>query len=99
VVTARPSALPAEPVRLLDDLAAERAPTLQLQPLSSDDVAVIARQVLGASPGPQRAARDAPARTPKYRFAPSSRRSGTSYLPPPLTEGSARDNSKAGLLI
>src|SRR6516165_201453 len=52
VVTARPSPLPAEVVRLLDDLAAGGARTLQLQPLKSDDVAVLARHVLGASPGP-----------------------------------------------
>ncbi|HMJ80414.1 MAG TPA: AAA family ATPase, partial [Candidatus Dormibacteraeota bacterium] len=52
VVTARPSPLPAEVVRLLDDLAAGGARTMQLQPLKPDDVAVLARHVLGASPGP-----------------------------------------------
>ena len=52
VVTARPSPQPSEVVRLLDDLAAAGARTLQLQPLKSDDVAVLARQMLGASPGP-----------------------------------------------
>src|SRR6516165_6175963 len=52
VVTARPSPLPAEVVRLLDDLAAGGARALQLQPLKSDDVAMLARDVLGASPGP-----------------------------------------------
>jgi DNA-binding CsgD family transcriptional regulator/tetratricopeptide (TPR) repeat protein len=52
VVTARPSPLPAEVVRLLDDLAAGGARTVQLQPLKSDDVAVLACHVLGASPGP-----------------------------------------------
>jgi DNA-binding CsgD family transcriptional regulator/tetratricopeptide (TPR) repeat protein len=52
VVTARPSPLPAEVVRLLDDLSAGGARTLQLQPLKSGDVAVLARHVLGASPGP-----------------------------------------------
>jgi DNA-binding CsgD family transcriptional regulator/tetratricopeptide (TPR) repeat protein len=52
VVTARPSPQPAEVVRLLDDLAAGGARTLQLQPLESDDVAVLAGHVLGASPGP-----------------------------------------------
>ena len=52
VVTARPSPLPAEVVRLLDDLAAGGARTLHLQPLKSDDVAVLAGHVLGASPGP-----------------------------------------------
>jgi DNA-binding CsgD family transcriptional regulator len=39
-------------VRLLDDLAAGGARTLQLQPLKSGEVAVLARHVLGASPGP-----------------------------------------------
>ena len=52
VVTARPSPLPAEVARLLDDLAAGGARTLQLQPLKPDDVAVLACHVLGASPGP-----------------------------------------------
>jgi predicted ATPase len=52
VVTARPSALPAEVVRLLDDLVAVGARTLQLQPLKVDDVAVLAFHVLRASPGP-----------------------------------------------
>ena len=52
VVTARPSPLPVEVVRLLDDLAAGGASTVQLQPLKSDDVAVLAGQVIGASPGP-----------------------------------------------
>jgi DNA-binding CsgD family transcriptional regulator/tetratricopeptide (TPR) repeat protein len=52
VVTARPSPLPAEVVRLLDDLAAGGARALRLQPLKSGDVAVLARHVLGASPGP-----------------------------------------------
>src|SRR6516165_58635 len=52
VVTARPSPLSADVVRLLDDLAAGGAGTLHLQPLKSDDVAVLACHVLGASPGP-----------------------------------------------
>jgi DNA-binding CsgD family transcriptional regulator len=52
VVTARPSPLPAEVVRLLDDLAAGGARALELQPLTSADVAVLAGRVLGASPGP-----------------------------------------------
>jgi DNA-binding CsgD family transcriptional regulator/tetratricopeptide (TPR) repeat protein len=52
VVTARPSPLSAEVVRLLDDLAAGGARTLQLRPLKPGDVAVLARHVLGASPGP-----------------------------------------------
>ena len=52
VVTARPSPLPAEVVRLLDDLAAGGARTLRLQPLKPDEVAVLAADMLGASPGP-----------------------------------------------
>src|SRR5215831_4199798 len=52
VVTARPSLLPAEVARLLDDLAAGGACTLQLQPLKSGEVAVLAGRVLGAPPGP-----------------------------------------------
>lgn len=52
VVTARPSPLPAEVARLFDDLAAGGAHTMHLQPLKSDDVAVLACHVLGASPGP-----------------------------------------------
>jgi len=52
VVTARPSPLPAEVVRLLDDLAATGARTLRLQPLRPDEVAVLAAGMLGASPGP-----------------------------------------------
>jgi len=56
VVTARPSPLPAEAARLLDDLAAGGARTMQLQPLKPGDVAVLACHVLGASPGPALAA-------------------------------------------
>jgi DNA-binding CsgD family transcriptional regulator/tetratricopeptide (TPR) repeat protein len=52
VVTARPSPLQAEVVQLLDDLAAAGARTMQPQPLKLDDVAVLARQELGATPGP-----------------------------------------------
>jgi DNA-binding CsgD family transcriptional regulator len=52
VVTVRPSPLSAEVVRLLDDLASGGAHTLRLEPLNSDEVAVLARQMLGASPGP-----------------------------------------------
>jgi DNA-binding CsgD family transcriptional regulator/tetratricopeptide (TPR) repeat protein len=52
VVTARPSPLPSEVVRLLDDLAAEGARSLRLEPLEPDDVALLARQMLGAAPGP-----------------------------------------------
>jgi DNA-binding CsgD family transcriptional regulator/tetratricopeptide (TPR) repeat protein len=51
VVTARPSPQSAEVIRLLDDLAAGGARTLQLHPLKPGDVAVLARHVLGASPG------------------------------------------------
>jgi DNA-binding CsgD family transcriptional regulator/tetratricopeptide (TPR) repeat protein len=52
VVTARSSPLPAEVVRLVDDLAAGGALTLQLQPLTSGEVAVLAGHLLGVSPGP-----------------------------------------------
>src|SRR5262249_51321529 len=52
VVTARPSPMPAEVVRLLDDLAAGGARTLHLQPLTSGEMAVLACPVLGAPPGP-----------------------------------------------
>jgi DNA-binding CsgD family transcriptional regulator/tetratricopeptide (TPR) repeat protein len=52
VVTARPSPLPAEVVRLLDDLAAGGGRTLRLQPLKPDEVAVLAADMLRASPGP-----------------------------------------------
>jgi DNA-binding CsgD family transcriptional regulator/tetratricopeptide (TPR) repeat protein len=51
VVTARPSPQSAEVIRLLDDLAAGGARALRLHPLKPDDVAVLARHVLGASPG------------------------------------------------
>lgn len=52
VVTARPSPLPADVARLLDDLAAGGARGVRLEPLTSDDVVVLAGQILGASPGP-----------------------------------------------
>jgi DNA-binding CsgD family transcriptional regulator len=52
VVTVRPSPLAPEVVRLLDDLAAAGGRTLQLQPLEPDDVALLARRMLGAFPGP-----------------------------------------------
>jgi len=52
VVTARPSPLPAEVVRLLDDLVAGGARTVHLQPLTFGEVAVLAGRVLGARPGP-----------------------------------------------
>ena len=53
VVTVRPSPLPAEVGRLLDDLAAGGARALQLDPLKPDQVSVLARQLVGASPGPR----------------------------------------------
>jgi DNA-binding CsgD family transcriptional regulator len=52
VVTARPAPQPAEVARLLDDLVAGGARTLQLQPLTSGEVAVLAGRVLGAPAGP-----------------------------------------------
>lgn len=52
VVTTRPSPLPPEVVRFLDDVVAGGARTLRLPPLTADEVAVLARQVLGAAPGP-----------------------------------------------
>lgn len=52
VLTTRPSPLSGEVVRLLDDLTGAGATTLRLQPLTSDDVAVLAGQLLGASAGP-----------------------------------------------
>jgi DNA-binding CsgD family transcriptional regulator len=53
VVTARPSPLPAEVVRLLDDLVAVGARTLQLEPLEPDELDLLARDVVGAAPGPR----------------------------------------------
>jgi DNA-binding CsgD family transcriptional regulator len=52
VVTTRPSPLSAEAVRLLEDLAAGGVRTIRLGPLTSEDVAELACQVLGAPPGP-----------------------------------------------
>jgi DNA-binding CsgD family transcriptional regulator len=52
VVTTRPSPLPADVVRFLDDVAAAGARTLRLHPLSPDEVAVLARALLGHAPGP-----------------------------------------------
>lgn len=52
VVTTRPSPLPGDVARLLDDLAAGGGRTLRLQPLTADDVAALASHVLGAPPGP-----------------------------------------------
>ncbi len=52
VVTARLSPLPPEVARLLEDLAAGGGRTLRLQPLHADEVALLAADVLGASPGP-----------------------------------------------
>lgn len=52
VLTARTAPQPAEVVRLLDDLAAEDGHILRLRPLEPDEVALLARDVLGAAPGP-----------------------------------------------
>ena len=52
VVTTRPSPLSAEAVRLLDDLASAGARSIQLRPLTSNDVAELACRVLGAPPAP-----------------------------------------------
>jgi DNA-binding CsgD family transcriptional regulator len=52
VVTARPSPLPNEVGRFLDDVVAGGARTLALQPLTSDEVDRLARQVIGGVPGP-----------------------------------------------
>jgi len=52
VVTARSSPQPVQLERLVDDLVAGGARRLQLQPLSSDEVAGLARDQLGAPPGP-----------------------------------------------
>jgi len=52
VVTTRPSPLPAEVVRFLDDVVAGNAHTLRLHPLSPDEVAVLAGELLGHAPGP-----------------------------------------------
>ena len=52
VVTARPSPLSAEAVQLLDDLVAVGAHTVQLRPLTADDLAALACHELGAPPGP-----------------------------------------------
>src|SRR5262245_38299865 len=52
VVTARSSPRPPEVERLLDDLAAGGARTLQLGPLTNNDMTELARDVLGATPGP-----------------------------------------------
>jgi predicted ATPase len=51
VVTARPSPLSTEAARLLDDLSAAGARTLELRPLAPDDVVALARHALGAPPG------------------------------------------------
>ncbi|MFC5175171.1 helix-turn-helix transcriptional regulator [Nocardioides taihuensis] len=56
VVTTRPSPLPGDVVRLLDDLADEGGRTLRLQPLAPDQVAALAAHELGAPPGPGLAA-------------------------------------------
>ena len=53
VVTARPSPRSADVARLLEDLAAGGARVLNLLPLTPDEVALLAHQVLGAAPGPE----------------------------------------------
>jgi DNA-binding CsgD family transcriptional regulator len=52
VVTARPSPLSAEALRLIDDLATAGARALRLEPLTSRDVTALAGHALGAPPGP-----------------------------------------------
>ncbi len=52
VLTARPSPMSPALARLLDDLAVAGARTVELRPLTADDVAMLAGHVLGASPGP-----------------------------------------------
>lgn len=52
VVTARPSPLSAEAVRLLDDLVAAGGHSVRLRPLTSTDVEALGSHVLGAAPGP-----------------------------------------------
>ncbi len=52
VVTARPAPRSAEADRLLDDLADGGAQHLHLQPLKTDELAAIARDLVGAPPGP-----------------------------------------------
>jgi DNA-binding CsgD family transcriptional regulator/tetratricopeptide (TPR) repeat protein len=52
VVTARPSPLSSEVVRLLDELTAAGGRTLRLGPLEPENVALLARPMLGADPGP-----------------------------------------------
>jgi DNA-binding CsgD family transcriptional regulator len=52
VVTTRPSPLPTEVGRFLDDVAVGGARTLRLHPLAPDEVAVLARELLGHAPGP-----------------------------------------------
>jgi predicted ATPase len=52
VATTRPSPLPADVVRFLDDVAAGLIRTLCLQPLSPDEVAILVREQMGHAPGP-----------------------------------------------
>ncbi len=52
VVTTRPSGLSADVARLLEDLEAEGARTLRLQPLTSEEIGALARGQLDAPPGP-----------------------------------------------
>nr|WP_274388142.1 LuxR family transcriptional regulator [Salsipaludibacter albus] len=53
VVSSRPSPLPAEVARLVDDLVAHGARTLQPQPLEPEDLAALAGTLVGAPPGPR----------------------------------------------
>ncbi|HET6967449.1 MAG TPA: AAA family ATPase, partial [Ornithinibacter sp.] len=52
VVTTRPSPVPAEVVRLIDDLSAGGARNLHLQPLEPHEVVALTSRTLGATPGP-----------------------------------------------
>ena len=52
VVTARSAPLSAEAARLIDDLSAAGARNVRLEPLTSGDVAALARHALGEAPGP-----------------------------------------------
>ncbi|GAA4404851.1 LuxR family transcriptional regulator [Fodinibacter luteus] len=52
VVTTRTSPVPAELVRLLEDLSTEGGTTVHLEPLGPDEVVALASRTLGAPPGP-----------------------------------------------
>jgi DNA-binding CsgD family transcriptional regulator len=53
VVTVRPAPLPADAVRLVDDLTDAGASTLRLGPLDPDDLLALAAERLGGRPGPR----------------------------------------------